>query len=437
MPSAPSAGSSSRGLGLQPNASSASAATTSTSTSLPRNPVRLAVAHRGPSSQINAAPSKQAASGGDDVDDDREQEVDALRRAEVKRVQMIRRVERWMDRLMEETVDRETFKRVMSHVTPPQYLEVAHERHLNSLCSYPLCPNPPARPYSTARRYVISTRARTIKPTEGNEEEGYCSKRCRARSTWVERGLSGEAVWLRSQAVEEIELLEELEEKGEFTWIPEKKPSTRRKATSSVVAKPPAPTGPPAIDSSVVEDNITSTPTARSSAASQPTSLSLAQPDNPVASLIANLTIHERPTPKAPPAPPFLKPTKSVIPPEEFPLGTVTPQPQPQPRPSSQPSPKPRLGQSPGSASSPRDSRRVSSSLMGSSTSQLAKSFVAASTQLGPVHLAQGGADSDGGGEDSEDKESDWEKEMGWGEEDDEMKALFEEARLAREMLEE
>ncbi|WVF72543.1 hypothetical protein IAT40_007360 [Kwoniella sp. CBS 6097] len=405
----------------------------SSTSSLPRNPVRLAVAQRG-SSISDAEHHLGAAPRILDVgldDGSRDEEVTVLRRAEVKRAQLIRRVERWMDQLMEETVDRGTFKKVVSHVTPPQFVEIAHERHLNSLCSYPLCANPPARPYSTARRYVISTQARTIKPTEGNEEEGYCSKKCRVRSMWIERGLSGEAVWLRSQ-VKEVELLEELEERGEFTWEPEEKPS---RASSTMTSNPTKIT--------TQRQHITSTqdrqkelapaPPAEKSHSrnTNPDSAARAQPDNPVTALIARLTIHERPTPSVPPAPPSLRPATSSIASEQVSLPANTPQIEPQPFPSS----KPRLSTNTVPNASPRDSRRVSSSLMATSTTQLAKSFVSATNQLGAVHLASQGGDSDDGEE--EDKESDWEKEMAWGEEDDEMKALFEEARLAREMLEE
>ncbi|WVQ98407.1 hypothetical protein IAU59_005530 [Kwoniella sp. CBS 9459] len=419
-------------LPAQPTVNGASSSTT---TSIARNPVRLSVAHRSTSSGT-AGPSHGPTRGVSQpdayVDSDRDEEVNVLRRSEVKRAQLIRRVERWMDRLMEETMDRPTFKKVASHITPHQYLEIAHERHLNSLCSYPLCPNPPARPYSTARRYIISTRARTIKPTEGNEEEGYCSKKCRARSTWVERRLSGEAAWLRYE-VKEVELLEELEERGEFTWEPEKASEKEQSYSTPIPEADQARSLPTTVASTNTKSQRTSSrselapTTTGSGAPARPPPL---DPENPAASLIASLTIHERPTPTAPPAPPSLKPARVPLSPEHPSSPTATPQPQPQPQPLTSPHSNQTLVPTP----SLRDSRRVSSSLMGTSTSQLSKSIVTATKQLGPVHLAHG-ADSDE--EEEEDKESDWEKEMGWGEEDDEMKALFEEARLAREMIEE
>lgn len=55
---------------------------------------------------------------------------------------------------------------------------------------------------------------RIIKFKEGNEEEGYCLKKCRVRSGWVEGKLDKEVVWLWGK-VEDVELFEELEERGE------------------------------------------------------------------------------------------------------------------------------------------------------------------------------------------------------------------------------
>lgn len=88
----------------------------------PRNPVRLSVAARdhyqpsaGPSTasstrvQADSIPSVDASiapAGGE--------EAEALKRAAIRKAQLQRRVERWMDKLMEETVDRATFKKSVS-----------------------------------------------------------------------------------------------------------------------------------------------------------------------------------------------------------------------------------------------------------------------------------------------------------------------------------
>lgn len=88
----------------------------------PRNPVRLSVAARdhhqpsaGPSTassvrvQADSIPSGDASiapAGGEDAE--------ALKRAAIRKAQLQRRVERWMDKLMEETVDRATFKKSVS-----------------------------------------------------------------------------------------------------------------------------------------------------------------------------------------------------------------------------------------------------------------------------------------------------------------------------------
>lgn len=98
-----------------------------------------------------------------------------------------------------------------------QYGEVEHERHLNGLCSYPLCANKPAAPYRAQKRFQISARAKTIKEVEGNAEEGFCSKRCRIKSQWVRENLGSEAAWLRGK-VAPLELLEDLEDRKELVW---------------------------------------------------------------------------------------------------------------------------------------------------------------------------------------------------------------------------
>lgn len=109
-----------------PTSQPSSAATTSAPAPVvppaPRNPVRLSVTARdhsqpsaGPSTasstrvQANSTPSVDASiapAGGEDAE--------ALKRAAIRKAQLQRRVERWMDKLMEETVDRATFKKSVS-----------------------------------------------------------------------------------------------------------------------------------------------------------------------------------------------------------------------------------------------------------------------------------------------------------------------------------
>ncbi|KGB75133.1 hypothetical protein CNBG_0971 [Cryptococcus deuterogattii R265] len=387
----------------------------------PRNPVRLSVAARdhhqpsaGPSTassvrvQADSIPSGDASiapAGGEDAE--------ALKRAAIRKAQLQRRVERWMDKLMEETVDRATFKKSVSHFTPPNYLEITHERHLNSLCSYPVCPNPPYRPYSSSRRFVISTRARTIKPKEGNEEEGYCSKKCKARSGWVESKLDREAVWLRGK-VEDIELLEELEERGEVdleAMMKEEPRMANRRA--SIARTTPSPVPKPALPPKQIISN-PKQPLASESPAPAPSA-------NAVTSLIESLTIHERPVPSAAPAPP------SPSGPADHPISSHVPstvEPQPQPLPLPQPQPQSSLS---------THARRNPNSLL-SASSTLTRSLLSATNSIPAAAISQ----SSRHGDDSEEEESEvseWEREMSFGEETEEVKGWFEEAMAAREML--
>ncbi|KAK8870072.1 hypothetical protein IAR55_000642 [Kwoniella newhampshirensis] len=379
-----------------------------------RNPVRLSVAQRDTS--YEAGPSTDTLTPSHDA------ESDAYKRAAVRKITLKRKVDRWMDKLMEETVDRATFKKAASYLTPPQYLEIIHERHLNSLCSYPLCPNPPYKPYTAAKRYIISTRARTIKPSEGNEEEGFCGKKCKVRSAWVERGLSGEAIWLRSKDVE-VELLEELEERGEFSWEDTQDRSLRREKVE--LSKKEHQSGGSAHSTSTATSaRVRPAQTTPPPPLPPPPPPPAPQSNDSVSALIASLTIHERPIAMAAPVPSSPAkplPSETAGPPSKMPSQPL-PLPQPKPAPSSAARANP---------SSSRDARRTANALISAPTSQLASTFISAAKQVGPVHQL---ADSD---KEEEREESDWEKDMSWGgEEDDETKALFEEARMARELVE-
>ncbi|OWZ33188.1 hypothetical protein C351_05419 [Cryptococcus neoformans c8] len=382
----------------------------------PRNPVRLSVAARdhpqpsaGPSSarvDVTSIPSGDVSispPGGEDAE--------ALKRAAIRKAQLQRRVERWMDKLMEETVDRATFKKTVPHFTPPQYLEITHERHLNSLCSYPVCPNPPYRPYSSSRRFVISTRARTIKPKEGNEEEGYCSKKCKAKSGWIEGKLDREAVWLRGK-VEDIELLEELEERGEVDleamMKEEPKTATRK---DSIAKATPSPVPKPALPPKQIISNLKQ-PLASEASVPPPSA-------NAVTTLIESLTIHERPISSVALVPPSLSGrvdhSTSI-----HALPAVEPQPLPLPQPQPQ-------------SSLSSHARRNPNSLL-SPSSTLTRSLLSATNSIPAAAISQ----SSPHGDDSEEEESEaseWEKEMSFGEETEEVKGWFEEAMAAREML--
>ncbi|KAK6902575.1 hypothetical protein I204_07484 [Kwoniella mangroviensis CBS 8886] len=375
----------------------------------PRNPVKLSV--------VAQQSSPQASSSRRPLNEtDYKAEDDILIKAAVRKAQLQRRVDRWMDKLMEETVDRNTFKKITSHLTPAQYQELIHERHLNSLCSYPLCPNKPRREYSDKKRLSISTTNRTIKEKQGNPEDGFCCEKCKKRSEWVESTLSEEAVWLRRE-IKEVELLEELEESGMFTW-----PEHDKRKRSEGVKNGLKSRNTPSISRT---DAITSmpqpvhndTPVQSSTLPPKPS----AAPDNPVSALIANLTIHERPTPSTPPiAPSISQPTPSYSSP---------------PPKSIFPTPQARTTSTPANAATevtPRESRRAQTALIGTSSKLLSNSFVNATRSLGSIGLSQGESDVD-----EESEASDWDHEMDGGWDDEDMKGFWEEARLTRELVEE
>ncbi|WWD01778.1 hypothetical protein V866_008724 [Kwoniella sp. B9012] len=377
----------------------------------PRNPVKVSVVAQQSSPQASSS-SRPLNETGYKAEDD------ILIKAAVRKAQLQRRVDRWMDKLMEETVDRTTFKKITSHLTPAQYQELIHERHLNSLCSYPLCPNKPKREYSDKKRLSISTTNRTIKEKQGNPEDGFCCDKCKKRSEWVESNLSEEAVWLRRE-IKEVELLEELEERGIFSW-----PEDDKRKRSEGVKNGSTSRNTPSISRTNATTSMprpvhSDTPVQSSTPPSPPQPS--AAPDNPVSALIANLTIHERPTPSTPPiAPSLSQPTPSYSsPPPISVLPTAQAHTTPTPADAA-------------TGDTPRESRRAQTALIGTSSKQLSNSFVNATKALGPIGISQGDSDVD-----EESEASDWDHEMGGGWDDEEMKGYWEEARLTRELVEE
>lgn len=241
----------------------------------------------------------------------------------------------------------------------------------------------------------------------GNHEDGFCSRSCDVKNGFVEDQLDRQSVWERRK----VTLLEESElDAGARTKEVEGRearieavsglgstsravPATRpvqglmrsSGAAAGTPARPPnqnpAPSNPPLADAA---QEIKSRPLALAS-----TTLK----DNPgeMTELLSGLTIHERPTPPTLPAPPSLDvPAKAVSPPLAVPT-----------------------------------SRRDAGSLI-ATPAKLATTFLTATKQMGPI--AQFAPDSD----EEEEEGGGWADE--WGVEDEEMKGLFEQAKMAQDM---
>ncbi|KAI9638427.1 uncharacterized protein MKK02DRAFT_42818 [Dioszegia hungarica] len=356
----------------------------------------------------------------------------ALRLAMDKKVQWRRKGERWMDRLCEGTVGSDEFKRGAKYLEHHQYVETLHERHLNSLCSYPLCSNGPAAPYTSKPRWSISAKRREIKEKEGNEEEGFCSRACKVRSGYVEEQMR-EGAGLRGDKWR-VELLEEIQaiktkgggpDKGQAslatsrtsdgsggsanggtsrtTSSPSEHPTgadypPAATTPSQPVSAPPASAAPLAttLPSETQRPSRRPPPKVAPPAPTHPP-----QPQSKLDDLLANLTIVERPT-LPPPTEAGSTSTSSAA---------ATPPPPPANKVSK-----------PSAASA-----RASSSLIATPV-KLATTLISASRLAGPVPQLE--ADTD-----EESDISDWEVEMdgfnGLGEEE---KRLFEEMREAREL---
>ncbi|PWN37858.1 uncharacterized protein FA14DRAFT_19940 [Meira miltonrushii] len=160
-------------------------------------------------------------------------------------------------------LERNMLKRALTQVSLPDWLQILQERHLAHKCAYPTCDKKPKKPHLSQRnsalpldapRYRISLSRRTMERDERDDAGGqnsFCSNACWRRGEWVSRwvlnngestrkiqkeisdemfgsglkdhhGLGNEVEeggkWERVMDEEhwtEIELLEDLEDKGE------------------------------------------------------------------------------------------------------------------------------------------------------------------------------------------------------------------------------
>lgn len=218
-------------------------------------------------------------------------------------------------------------------------------------------------------------------------------------------------MWLRGK-VEDIELLEELEERGEVDleamMKEEPKTATRK---GSIAKATPSPVPKPALLPKQIISNLKQ-PLASEALVPPPSA-------NAVTSLIESLTIHERPISSVALVPP------SLSGPVDHSTSThALPAVEPQPLPLPQPQPQSSLSS---------HARRNPNSLL-SPSSTLTRSLLSATNSIPAAAISQ----SSPHGDDSEEEESEaseWEKEMSFGEETEEVKGWFEEAMAAREML--
>ncbi|MCO5590175.1 hypothetical protein L7F22_044144 [Adiantum nelumboides] len=160
-------------------------------------------------------------------------------------------------------LEKSMLKRALTQLSLPAWLQILQERHLAYKCAYPTCDKKPKKPHLSqsnsalpldAPRYRISLSRRTMERDERDDAGGqnsFCSNACWRRGEWVSRwvlnngestrkvqkdvsdemfgsgikdhhGLGNEVEeggkWERLMDEEhwtEIELLEDLEEKGE------------------------------------------------------------------------------------------------------------------------------------------------------------------------------------------------------------------------------
>ncbi|KAL7420854.1 hypothetical protein Q5752_004807 [Cryptotrichosporon argae] len=400
-----------------------------------RQPLALSVAESS-TSGMSSAPASEAA---------------ALRAAAARKKQLERRVESYMDAMMESVMALDTFRKAVAYLQPAQYAEVAHERHLNSLCSYPPCARRPAAAYRAATVFRISARAHTITPRAGNADDGFCGRACEVRSRFVEGQLSEESVWIRTAKVgvtlaEDVEAQRQREEAGKSAV--DSKAATQPADAASATQPQARPTQPlpaphphgPAVPAAR-PPALTLTPPTQAQAQTPPLPPPAAIPEQlaelvstlraprrdvaaAMGDLMAGLTIHERATPPGAPAAPSLErpsPSAGVSPLEtDGTTGGALPLPLPLPAPLP-------ASKTAAPASASPTARRARAALLPAAPKGLAAAVVNASKG---IRATQAEADSD----EASASEEEWAKDMGWGEGDDEVDALFEAARAAREL---
>lgn len=198
-------------------------------------------------------------------------------------------------------LERKTLKRALTQLSLPAWLQILQERHLAYNCAYPTCNKKPKKPHLSqcnsalpfdAPRYRISLSKRTMERDERDDAGGqnsFCSNACWRRGEWVSRwvlnngestrkaqksisdeifgngmkdqhGLGNEVdqggQWERLMDEEhwtEIELLEDLEDKGEVDRLSDDEDSINQnnspkvdKVMSPILSSPTSPILPQA-----------------------------------------------------------------------------------------------------------------------------------------------------------------------------------------------
>ncbi|GAA5828030.1 hypothetical protein JCM3770_002111 [Rhodotorula araucariae] len=178
-----------------------------------------------------------------------------------------------------------------ARLDPASYIDLVAERHAAGLCPYPACGEPAGEPYApvdgdgggnaTGRRVRMRGGGLVARADGGSSAGAYCSRRCRARSEWLADALARRHALRPTEggggggggSGDAIELLEDVE--GRRADV------ARSTAALLAAAQPPLPL-----------------PTAQERTAPADSKAAFKE------SLLASLSIHERPSPMSVPAPP-------------------------------------------------------------------------------------------------------------------------------------
>ncbi|GAA5824188.1 hypothetical protein JCM11251_001559 [Rhodosporidiobolus azoricus] len=222
----------------------------------------------------------------------------------------------WVERLSSPSTPLPLLKKAARFLDPPTYDDLLVERHMEGLCPYAACGNAASTPYRSEEeqsaengrlKFRMMANGLFEAPNSAQDKGAYCSTRCKARSEWY-RGILGRDG--------EGEMLEDVEERRKDV----------ARSTQEILAEAAAERG--SEDIAAADEAGSSSPALLSASSSS----SSAKTATFASSLLSTLTIHENPTPSAPPSAPTFESAqqdfeRKAAPPSSAPRFPSTPAP--------------------------------------------------------------------------------------------------------------
>lgn len=100
-----------------------------------------------------------------------------------------------VERLLEDSIDKDFFKSCATFLEPRHYEDVVEERSVSKVCGYPLCQNKLTNFFK--QRYHISMKSNKV--FDLTERKKFCSNECYKASKYYKQQLSTSPVWTREK----------------------------------------------------------------------------------------------------------------------------------------------------------------------------------------------------------------------------------------------